>query len=569
MSAAVHIPEADRHRGRALLKKMQDDPLFRDQMSGKDKIEAQLERLRQQKENQPPGSKPDDWAALRSHFRADADLNVEHLDLLNEAERDLMLAAFERGRQNGISVDVQAMLHGKTGVVGVTPELLQAAVEAGAAEGITIKNAEDSPNERACADHFVGQEGKHWQHDRNLGKWRHFDGDRWREHDPEAHALLRKLAPELKRNAQQKGALAQAASVLTRREWNDNPALAVPGGWVDLETGEHHDQPRPELYSTRCAAVAPKHGKPTLWLDTLAQCLAGDDCDALTAYLQRWFGYCLTMDMREQVFSLWIGGGANGKSTIAGTVSDILGSYSQGMARQAVIRGTHEPHAAIIAKLEGARLAYCADLEGGLLDGSRIKQITGGDPVSAQFMRQDWFDFQPVCKLLLLSNKLPRLAGVDKAISRRIHLVEWRQDFDDNPDMSLREKLKDEWPLILSWMIEGAVKWRKQGLNPPPCVAAATKSYLDDEDTLGQWFVESVQECSGHSQPAAALVKNCQAWHERNGFAKPSAQAVGRWLTAQGYEPAQERIEGRNQKVRRGLILQADSTMNRAEERYV
>ena len=223
------------------------------------------------------------------------------------------------------------------------------------AAGIVIKEVADKPDERKSADWFIAQAGMNWQHDTHMGKWRNFDGDCWRERDPEAHALMRKLAPELVRNTVQRGALAQAASVMTRRDWNASPELSVPGGWVDLKSGEHHATPKADLYSTVCTTVAPQAGKPTLWLKTLSQCLAGPDSAALVDYLQRWFGYCLTTDMREQVFSLWIGGGANGKSTVAGTVADILGGYAQGMARQAVVKGTHEPHAAVIAKLEGSR----------------------------------------------------------------------------------------------------------------------------------------------------------------------------------------------------------------------
>ena len=139
-----------------------------------------------------------------------------------------------------------------------------------------------------------------------------------------------------------------------------------------------------------------------------------------------------------------------------------------------------------------------------MLDGSRVKQIVGGDAISAQYMRQDWFDFQPTCKLLLLSNKLPRLASVDKAISRRIHLVEWKQEFEVSADLSLRDRLKAEWPRILNWMINGAVKWRDEGLKPPACIAEATRTYLDAEDSYGQWFEDRVRELPGHAQPACA-----------------------------------------------------------------
>src|SRR5437879_4712884 len=54
---------------------------------------------------------------------------------------------------------------------------------------------------------------------------------------------------------------------------------------------------------------------------------------------------------------------------------------------------------------------------------SKIKALTGGDRISARFMRQDFFEFTPAFKLVLAGNHKPGLRSVDEAIRRRLHLV--------------------------------------------------------------------------------------------------------------------------------------------------
>jgi len=42
----------------------------------------------------------------------------------------------------------------------------------------------------------------------------------------------------------------------------------------------------------------------------------------------------------------------------------------------------------------------------------------------------------------------------------------------------------------MQWLIDGALAYQEQGLNPPQAVLEATASYFEDEDTLAQWIAE-------------------------------------------------------------------------------
>ena len=87
--------------------------------------------------------------------------------------------------------------------------------------------------------------------------------------------------------------------------------------------------------------------------------------------------------------------------------------------------------------------------------------MTGGDKITARFMRRDFFDFVPKFKLFITGNHKPRLHNVDEAIRRRMLLVPFTVQIPpEERDQDLPQKLKAEWPAILRWMFDGCLEWR-------------------------------------------------------------------------------------------------------------
>ena len=86
---------------------------------------------------------------------------------------------------------------------------------------------------------------------------------------------------------------------------------------------------------------------------------------------------------------------------------------------------THsERHPTDLAMLRGARLVTAIETEEGKRwDESKLKALTGGDPIAARFMRQDFFEYIPQFKLLIAGNHKPSFRNVDEAIRRRVKLV--------------------------------------------------------------------------------------------------------------------------------------------------
>jgi putative DNA primase/helicase len=148
----------------------------------------------------------------------------------------------------------------------------------------------------------------------------------------------------------------------------------------------------------------------------------------------------------------------------------------------------YDKHPTELARLHGARLVTASEPEKGKLwNESRIKLLTGGDRVSARFMQQNFFEFDPQFKLVISGNHRPSFRVVNEAIRRRLHLVPFAANFRD-PDRQLPAKLKEEGSGILSWMIEGCLEWQRVELAPPTVVREATEGYLETEDTFGQWL---------------------------------------------------------------------------------
>src|SRR5207244_2827923 len=116
--------------------------------------------------------------------------------------------------------------------------------------------------------------------------------------------------------------------------------------------------------------------------------------------------------------------GANGKSVLISTAAGVLGDYHTTAPIETFTASGGDRHPTEIAGLRGARLVTVTETEEGRRWAeSRIKALTGGDKVSARFMRQDFFDFVPQFKLVIAGNHKPGLRSVDEAIRRRFNLV--------------------------------------------------------------------------------------------------------------------------------------------------
>jgi putative DNA primase/helicase len=149
------------------------------------------------------------------------------------------------------------------------------------------------------------------------------------------------------------------------------------------------------------------------------------------------------------------------------TLAGILKNYAEAAAMETFVASGSDKHPTDLAMLNGARLVTASETEEGRAWAeARIKQMTGGDPIKARFMRQDFFEYIPQFRLLLVGNHQPTLRNVDDAARRRFNIVPFIHK-PPAPDRDLEAKLRAEWPGILRWMIEGCPASRLEPSRRP------------------------------------------------------------------------------------------------------
>lgn len=353
-------------------------------------------------------------------------------------------------------------------------------------------------SEDLIALQFTREHGPSMRFDHDVGKWFQWQLTHWaplsvpaafhyaREIGRRLGAAKKSVCKASVAGGAERFARADPVHAVTSEIWDQDPwLLGTPRGTLDLRTGRMH-QPRRDEYITKLTGCAPENKPAERWLRFLNDATNGDQ--AMQVYLQRIAGYCLTGLTNEHALFFIYGPGGNGKSVFLNMLVHILGDYAMSAPMDTFTSSKFSSHPTELAMLKGARLVTASETEEGRSWAeARIKALTGGDPITARFMRQDFFTYQPHFKLLFAGNHQPSLSSVDPAMQRRFNMMPFVHK-PAQPDHMLEEKLKEEAPRILAWALQGCLDWQKHGLGRPESVTAATASYFENQDLLGQWI---------------------------------------------------------------------------------
>jgi P4 family phage/plasmid primase-like protien len=432
-------------------------------------------------------------------------------------------------------------------------------------ETIPVEFTED-----ALAAAFSDLHAEDWRHVALWGAWLTWTGTRWeREGTLRAFDLARRVCRTAANRANSnkvRAKLSQASTVAaverlaradrrhatTTEVWDRDPwLLNTTAGGVDLRAGAvaPHDR---ALHMTKITTAAPTGDCPS-WLAFLAQ-VTGRDVE-LQAYLRRVVGYCLTGVTTEHALFFLYGTGANGKSVFANTLTAILGDYATVAPMDTFMATTGDRHPTDMAGLRGARIVTSIETEqGSRWAESKLKALTGGDRITARFMRQDFFEFTPQFKLLVAGNHKPSIRNVDEAMRRRLHMVPFTVTIPAaQRDKRLPERLLAERDGILAWALEGCLEWQRTGLRAPATVLAATDEYFAAEDALGRWIEERCERVASYVETTATLFASWKAWAEANGEYVGSVRRFSDNLLNRNFE----RDRDRSARAFRGLRLRA------------
>ena len=423
--------------------------------------------------------------------------------------------------------------------------------------------------DRANSRRFLNQHGDKARFCHPWGKWLVWDGARWQIddggavmrlamatadsvwHDARDHLAQKEVVDfavatsgHSKLNAMLKLTAADvpiAVDDLDSNSW----LLNCLNGTVDLRTGEL----RPHRREDNLTKLCPTNFNRYAGSDHFDRFLEGVFDGPTIDFMQRFFGYCLTGDVREQILAVFHGIGSNGKSTLLKAIEDTLGTdFSAAAPQSLLIEKKTESHPTELAGLFGKRLVIAQETNAGArLAEATVKILTGGDIISARRMREDFWTFPPTHKVVLVTNHRPRIVGNDHAIWRRLVLIPftrkfWNPDKGETGPAELRQdktlpvKLKSEAEGILAWMVQGCLDWQRTGLQIPDSVRAATAEYRSEQDTLGRFTDACCIRGDGVRVKFSDLFSNLETWCNEGGDNVPSKRIVGAWLKDNGFK---------------------------------
>ena len=313
-----------------------------------------------------------------------------------------------------------------------------------------------------------------------------------------------------------KGLVTVADSQLDADPWLFN----VQNGTIDLRTGyiEPHDPGGFCDFRFR-RSMPTAVPKCPLFKKFLMRITNGDK--GLMRYIRKSVGYSLTGETKEQVFFFCYGqSGSNGKSTLVNLVRDMMGDYGRVSPTETLMTKQYDNTISNDqARLAGVRMVTAIEANfNRQLDEVKIKAMTGGEKITARFMRQEFFEFQPEFKLWLVANDRPRVRGTDTALWRRIRVVPFDMQIPESEkDLDLPMKLRQEWPGILASAVRGCIDWQKEGIIPPASASQAAKEWSKAADHLKR-FVREVLEFDPLNRVAARPMHDQYThWCGRNG----------------------------------------------------
>jgi putative DNA primase/helicase len=324
----------------------------------------------------------------------------------------------------------------------------------------------------------------------------------------------------------ERGARTEPGIHTTPDMWDrDLDVLATPGGVINLKTGEARPASRNDLMRKSAAVSMSSPSDCPLWKRFINESFGDKET---VEFVRRYFGYCLTGHVSEQVFLYLFGKGGNGKNLLTEVIAEIMGGYARNMDISTLQRRGGDKHMSELAVLNGARFVRTSEPDReSKWNESRLKDLTGDAVVTANLKHKDEVEMNITFKLAVLANPAPTFDDVGESMQRRLVAI-----FIPQPakrDMELKAKLRAEYPAILRWLVDGAVDWYSGGLRVPERIVEASKNHLKQAHSDVRAWIDERCRRSG----SATGIEIQLSWE---GYAKASLSTTNRspsWLRAE------------------------------------
>jgi putative DNA primase/helicase len=323
-------------------------------------------------------------------------------------------------------------------------------------------------------------------------------------------------------------------------EWNTDPWIfGCANGVIDLKTGQlRKGRPQDLIRIASPVTWEGLEAPAPIWEGFIESIFDGHE--DLMAYMQRLLGYSIIGQTIEHVMPVLWGKGRNGKSTMFNCLGRILGDYASPIQSETLLNQSSSQsassHTSHLFLLKDRRLVWTSEInDGRYFDASVVKSLTGGDKiVGRRAYSADAESFVPTHTIMMLTNSKPRIKDAnDYALFRRLHLIPFKLSFVLDPkedherlaDPELETKLTSESSGILAWLVRGTLMYQEEGsLRPPQVVLEATSKYQQDEDILGHFMADCIQESKGNMVKTSEVYRAYKEWSDANGHFQMSAQ---------------------------------------------
>lgn len=341
-----------------------------------------------------------------------------------------------------------------------------------------------------------------------------------------------------------------SAKMPLKQEWDSDPYLfAVKNGVVNLKTGELRDG-KPDDYIKKTSEIEWKGlDEPAPRFEQFLKEVF-DNNEEIISFVQRLFGYAMTGLCVEHVFPVFFGAeGRNGKDTLLKIICHVMGSdFSSPISKEVLLSGMKNPGASapFLFELQGKRFVYADETgEGAKLDEGQVKMLSGGTPFTAKKLYHQPVTIYPQYLIIMTTNDKPEVAADDPAIWERIILLEFNQRFIEKPEFSnehpvdkfLDNKLKNEAPGVLAWLVKGCLEWQKRkSLDVPDCVKYSTDQYKDESDTIGTFIKDELIVDENSRELSSVLYDSYVEWQSVDGSKKLNKRQFAKKMAAKGFE---------------------------------
>lgn len=300
---------------------------------------------------------------------------------------------------------------------------------------------------------------------------------------------------------------------------NDPFLLNCLNGVVDLKTGKLTDH-KPEYYMSK---IANAEYTPKKQFKHFKQFLDDITCEdvELSNYFQQVCGMSAIGKVFHEGMCIFYGSGRNGKSTFLNLISRIFGDYSCQINTETLMAQRDGKQIIGGVSVEGKRFATAMETEEGRrLSGAMLKKLASADKVSERPMYAAERTFEPSHTLIMACNFLPKIGSTDTGTWRRIAVVPFKAKFEEG-----KKEIKDyagilfkeDANAILAWIVEGAVKYYKNGftIKTPQVIKDATKQYRAAEDWIGNFIAECC-EIGEFEEMGGTLYDAYVVWCDKN-----------------------------------------------------